>query len=298
MDKIRRFHEIDDYIGILNLRLKSKIPNFFIFDYERVDWEKYNVLSKYKHDYFEISLDITEGCDISVDQYELPSVKNRFVLVGPNRLQTIKKDLPLKKFYRGYGIFFKAEFMQINAFQCNFLKDFPFFSKFGSPSITLSKNDVQIFTDIIKKIIYEHEAGGTFSEHIIRNYLNILLLKANQKYSKTVYKAVDLNRQQEIYDEFRYLVQLYFLELKSVREYAEKIHVTPKHLSETVKKISGESALEIIHKTQINYAKALLCQTHKTISEIAFELNFENPEYFSVFFKRLSGKTPSDYRIS
>ena len=55
----------------------------------------------------------------------------------------------------------------------------------------------------------------------------------------------------EIYDEFRYLVQLYFLELKSVREYAEKIHVTPKHLSETVKKISGESALEIIHKTQI-----------------------------------------------
>ncbi len=103
-------------------------------------------------------------------------------------------------------------------------------------------------------------------------------------------------RDREIFDEFSTLIQHHFMEWKTVRDYAKKLHITPKHLSETIKNVSGQSALSHIHQVQVNHAKALLRQTPKTISEIAYDLNFENPEYFSVFFKRLNGESPSQYR--
>jgi AraC-like DNA-binding protein len=91
-------------------------------------------------------------------------------------------------------------------------------------------------------------------------------------------------------------VQKHFLEFTTVKAYADKLHISAKHLSESVKKVSGQGALQIIHKVQVSYAKAQLLQTGKTISQVAHELNFENPEYFSVFFKRLTGKSPLQFR--
>jgi AraC-like DNA-binding protein len=162
----------------------------------------------------------------------------------------------------------------------------------------LEKNDVAYFNDIIRKIQYEYDHYNEFSKDIIKNYLNILFLKAKKNYHQPTDHLNAISREQEIYNEFESLVQKHFLELTSVKAYADKIYVSPKHLSETVKKVSGQSALQIIHKAQLNYAKALLLQTSKNISEIAYELNFENPDYFSVFFKRLTGKSPLQFRIS
>lgn len=195
-------------------------------------------------------------------------------------------------------MFFRPEFIGADPVNGNLLQDFPFFSHLNTPFISLEKNEVDLFTDIIGRIQHEYEDEHTYSREIIKNYLHILFLKAKQNYPDPASQPANgVSRELEIYDTFKQLVHSHFSEIKSVQEYAERMHLTPKHLSETVKKISGKSALELIHQTQVNHAKALLRQTSKTVSEIAWELSFENPEYFSVFFKRLTGESPSQFRI-
>jgi len=47
---------------------------------------------------------------------------------------------------------------------------------------------------------------------------------------------------------------------------------------------------------KLNEAKLLLSTTSLPIKEISYNLNFENPDYFPIFFKRRIGQTPSEYR--
>lgn len=101
---------------------------------------------------------------------------------------------------------------------------------------------------------------------------------------------------QTIFNIFYQSVQTNFLELSYIKEYAMLMHISPKHLSETIKEESGKSALTFINDAKIEYAKVLLLQTDKTISEIAFELNFNTTNYFSVLFKKHTGIKPSQFR--
>ncbi|SHF09188.1 AraC-type DNA-binding protein [Fodinibius roseus] len=298
MSQINIFREIDDYIRTLDLNVEAKRSDFLVFDYEHANWEHYDRLSTYRQHYFEINLDITKGCDSHVDQFELPTITNRLTLISPHRLQTTGSHEEMENACKGYGMFFKPEFIHANPANNTFLKDFPFFSHLNPPVISLNNDEIDLLADIIRKLKYEYDTRSVFSKEIIKNYLNILFLKAKELYSSPSNRYKNTSRNQQIYDEFRWLVQQHFLELTSVRAYADEMHLTPKYLSETVKDVSGQGALDIIHQTQLNHAKALLRQTPKTVKEVAYALNFDNPEYFSVFFKRLSGESPSQFRIS
>lgn len=81
-----------------------------------------------------------------------------------------------------------------------------------------------------------------------------------------------------------------------VSDYAEMQSVTTRHLSTTIKKVTGMAALDIIHRLHLSFAKAELTETDKPISEIAFQLGYTDPYTFSHFFKKQTGLSPSDFR--
>ena len=68
------------------------------------------------------------------------------------------------------------------------------------------------------------------------------------------------------------------------------------YLSDFLKSTTGNTAIEHIHNYIIERAKIDLISSNKSISEIAFELGFEYPHYFSRLFKRKTGMTPSKYQ--
>lgn len=305
MKNLLEFTEIADYMATMNLGVESKFPDLLVYDYEQMNPEACTQLPAFRQNYFEVTLGITQSCISLIDQFELPKVKNQLLLISPHRLQTYQSnsEYPAEVSHRnckGYGIFFKPEFIGSTSGNRQFLNDFPFFSHLNAPFISLENQEADFYSDIIQKILGEYKNNDIHSRDIIRKYLDILLMKARQLYPQTgsfLQNHVP-SREREIYEEFSELVQNHFLEIKSVQEYANRIHLSPKHLSETIKKVSGKSALEVIHQAQLNHAKALLRQTPKTVSEIAYDLSFDNPEYFSVFFKRLTGKSPSAFRTS
>lgn len=298
MNPIQQFKEISDYVTAMNLNVENRFSDFLIYDYNTQPPEACSTLHSFRQNYFEVSLEISNGCNTIVDQFELPPIENRLTLISPHRLQKFGEQQSGNSFHKGFGILFKPEFINTDSHNPRFLKDFPFFSHLNAPFISLANNEVELFQGILNKIQDEYKLNSNSSREIIKNYLNILILKANENYSQNAVSSKNSGRNREIFEKFSMLIQHHYLEWRTVREYADRLYITPKHLSETVKNVSGQTALSHIHEAQVNHAKALLLQTPKTISEIAYDLNFENPEYFSVFFKRLSGKSPSQYRVS
>lgn len=84
--------------------------------------------------------------------------------------------------------------------------------------------------------------------------------------------------------------------------------ITPEKMAENVcmsyskfrkifKEYTGFSPLQYIQEVRINMAKTLLTNTSKSIKEIAFELGYENKDYFFTVFKKITGITPASYRI-
>ena len=83
---------------------------------------------------------------------------------------------------------------------------------------------------------------------------------------------------------------------RSVDFYAKQLDITPNHLNKSVKTVTGRTAITILNEMSIQEAKMQLKHTSLSISDIAFQLGFEDLSYFSRFFKKATGMSPMDYR--
>ncbi len=104
------------------------------------------------------------------------------------------------------------------------------------------------------------------------------------------------NRPQQLSDDFLSLVKQYFRQEHSLEFYANKLCITPKHLTTTIKSTTNCTAKEWIDKHLLLEAKALLKSTNLTIQQIADTLNFTSQDVFSKYFKHHIGTTPKEYR--
>jgi AraC-like DNA-binding protein len=84
--------------------------------------------------------------------------------------------------------------------------------------------------------------------------------------------------------------------LPSVKYFAELLFLSPNYLSDLLKKETGKTAQEYLHYYLIEEAKNNLLNTNDPINEIAFNLGFEYPQYFSKLFKSKTGMTPLAFR--
>lgn len=104
------------------------------------------------------------------------------------------------------------------------------------------------------------------------------------------------NRQYELYARFFQEVQKHYTRERSIAFYANLLCVTPKYLSQVVRKVSGRLAGEWITDYVILEAKALLKSRKYTIQQISNMLNFANQSFFGKYFKDKVGCSPSAYQ--
>jgi len=78
--------------------------------------------------------------------------------------------------------------------------------------------------------------------------------------------------------------------------YADALHITPGYLNEAVKRITGSSVGQNIRNELVLRAKRMLIHTPKSIGEIARELGFEDPAYFTRLFARQTGMPPAAFK--
>ena len=100
-------------------------------------------------------------------------------------------------------------------------------------------------------------------------------------------------------DYFKLLTNLlheYYKTERSVEFYADKMNLTPKHLSRVIRNYSGKSVHQWIDEYVVLEIKNLLKYSDMSIQQISYELNFPNPSFMGQYFKRITGKTPGEYR--
>lgn len=97
---------------------------------------------------------------------------------------------------------------------------------------------------------------------------------------------------------YRGLLEQHFRSHEPLSYYSGALGVSPDHLSRICKKVTGQSALDLLHDRLMLEARRLLAYTPMSIAEVALQLGYEDPAYFSKFFTRHIGDTPSAYRAA
>lgn len=124
----------------------------------------------------------------------------------------------------------------------------------------------------------------------------ILIVVSMFENSKQEVQTPTISRAENLTRQFFSLLLQYCTRKKNVRFYADKLCITPKYLSMTVKSITGHPVQEWLNEAVMLEAKRYIKTTDLTIQQIADELHFTTSSSFVRFFKQQAGCTPSAYR--
>ena len=103
-------------------------------------------------------------------------------------------------------------------------------------------------------------------------------------------------RKKELFKKFIEKIVESYTVSREVLFYANELGVSSGYLNEVCNEVSSHSAKEIIDSAVSSRLKYELSYTSKTIQELADEYNFPSQSYFSRYYKRMTGMTPSDFR--
>ena len=85
---------------------------------------------------------------------------------------------------------------------------------------------------------------------------------------------------------------------REVSYYAERLNVSPKYLSATVKRVTGHSVSSYINRATVPILKSFLDDERLSLTQIADRMNFTSLSYFSRYCTKHLGQSPSEYRRS
>lgn len=182
------------------------------------------------------------------------------------------------------------------------IQDYTFFSYAVNEALHLSKQERQTIIDCMVKI--DEEIKGTTDKH--SNLIIVSTIELLLNYCVRFYDRQFITRKKEnkdILSSFEELLNGYFVSEKpqthgtpTVAYCAEQLHLSANYFGDLIKKETGRSAQEYILTKTMDVAKALLLDQTKSISEIAYTLGYQYPQYFSRAFRRIVGCSPNHYR--
>lgn len=197
---------------------------------------------------------------------------------------------------KGYCIHFKPEFLRPQLSK-PLAEEFPYFHFDAPHIINLTEPESQMIQKAFLNILEEYDGFSPEKEILLCNMILILLYKIRELYrSKVKDLKKNISRYEQIATTFKLMVEKHFIEIRTVNEYAHLLHITPKYLSDVVSKTFGRSPLQIIHELLLLEAKVRLKATDKSISEIAYDLKFDDQPHFTNFIRKRTGYSPQDLR--
>jgi AraC family transcriptional activator of pobA len=150
---------------------------------------------------------------------------------------------------------------------------------------------------MLRAIEQKYDAPHAYREEILRSLLHILLHEVAPIYSaQHVSSNAIQTRSQLIAAEFKKLVNSHYATERSLTFYANKLCITPKHLAETVKGVTGKRAVEWLAEAVVLEATVLLQNPALSIGQIADTLHFADQSTFGRFFRNNTGASPASYR--
>ncbi|WP_246175032.1 helix-turn-helix domain-containing protein [Tenacibaculum aiptasiae] len=248
-------------------------------------------------DFYSISFKNIISGELSYGRTKYDCTNGTMLFTAPNQTLTFN-DMVFSS--ESYHISFHKDYIR-NLDIYESIKKYNFFNYNVNEALHLSPKEEQIIKDIFKNIKTEyHNNQDEFSKEIIISQLDTLL-----KYADRFYKRQFLNRTDEnkiLITRFKEILNSYFEQnllaeegIPTVDWMAAQLNVSHRYMSDTIKAETGKTAVDQINLFLVEEAKSMLLNPNLSISETAYKLGFEYPQYFTRVFKKKVGMSPKEY---
>jgi AraC-like DNA-binding protein/quercetin dioxygenase-like cupin family protein len=277
-------------------RFNNKSEKTIQFQIEPFDIHRnFKVTYPHRHDDFYEILFLTQGKGVhTIDFQHYVIQPNTIFFLSPGQIH----ELELSEDVQGFIFLFTSSFYHFNKTDPYKLFELPFFynlAKETPPLYLQNATEIQVFTAFFNKAILESQQKLPDNEEVIRALLDLILIQSKRIYPVS---ATDerTHKGRILVKRFKQLIEEKCQENLSIKQYAELLLISPNHLSETVKSVTGRTSTDLINDRMIMEIKRYLTHTDLGISEIAYNLNFSDQSYFSKYFKKLTSFSPLDFR--
>jgi AraC-like DNA-binding protein len=165
------------------------------------------------------------------------------------------------------------------------------------PVIHVPQQMTTIIQELFCRFTEEFNKQEPDADIILSSYLKILTTHARRIKNNYLSKEALANKPQyTLFRKYKIAVEQNYKTRHTVQDYAMDMQTTTRALNDVTRKFANKSALEIIQDRIILEAKRRLYHDSKSIKELGYELGFEDPAYFTRFFKKNVGLAPQNFK--
>jgi AraC-like DNA-binding protein len=279
-DKNEKFENIpNDKLGIKIISNNHPYPS--------VDIQKKLLQPRRLTSYFIVLID-NGSITYNLDLQDITLTDGQLLFAMPNQVFTPPPKTANLKYFK---VLFDENTLALLPQQFPFLVN-----PLNSQTITFdnaSRESVREVFKILNQIL--HIDKDPTDTEIVLAYLNLLLAELNSAYFKNKEPIQILNANLSKFIEFKLVVETHLTEQPSVNTIADKLALTTNSLYRIVKEYSGVSPKDFFTNRLMIEAQRKLLYAPLSVKELAYELGFNDPDYFSRFFKKCTGKSVSEF---
>lgn len=296
---IKHFNNLDDYHTYLNW-LPPQHPMISIMSIEKlISTNRFRESSPpISTDFYTIKLKKIDTGSIIYGRTKYDFKNGCILCISPEQIFSWEKVALLP---RGFIITIHKDYLRDTSLEEK-IKQYNFFSYSANEALHLSNKEEDAIINIFDFIHREYVNNqDEFSKDIIISHIESLL-----KYTNRFYKRQFLDRKiinTELSEKFKKILIEYFKNdtflihgNPTVQYIADQLQVSPRYLSDMLKSQTGKTAINHIHYFLIEESKNMLLKPLNTVSNVAFNLGFTTPQYFTKLFKQKVGITPKEYQ--
>ncbi len=247
-------------------------------------------LRPHYHDFFQVTLLLGKG-RLMHDFRETETSGATLFFLSPGQVHTIAPGSRMT----GSIVSFTREFLEEGGAD-GFLLDLPFFfTTDRAPWLHLKPGNTPWVKELFRELQEEYDKGLAGAGEVFRSLLRILFVRA-ARWHAVESPVMEGSRQAVLARRFRQEIERHHHDWLTLEPYARELGVTANHLNDVMRKETGQAAGEHLRLRRLLNAKRQLLHSTLSLSEIGYGLGFEDPSYFSRFFRRYEGMTPAEFR--
>ncbi len=274
-----------------------KHPLISIVQWENLTPPKEKTLVKYMSDFYTVMLkDADCGLQYGRNYYDFD--QGLLTFIGPKQVfATTNENFSAT----GWMLVFHPDLIRQSNLGKN-ISNYSFFSYDVHEALHLSDKEEDILNDCIAKLEFELEQNiDAHSKNLLVSNIELLLNYCNRFYERQFHTRADSHS--DVVTSVEKLIKDYYDDGKQLQEgtptinyLANEVNLSANYLSDLLKKETGRNTKEHINHFVVDRAKTILLNSEDNVSEIAYDLGFNYPHYFSRMFKKETGMTPQKYR--
>ncbi len=216
---------------------------------------------------------------------------NVLFFLSPGQVFTVDNEL----IKIAYKLSFKRDFYCIQTHDSEVACNGVLFNNiYETPFVKPCKKDTQKLDFILESLIDEFQLQETAKYDMLQAYLKQFIINTVRikQENHTIKEGIETR----LFKDFSLLVEQNFKQLHSVTAYANRLGLSPKSTTKHFQKIGSKTPSDFIKDRILLEAKRMLIYTDKSVKEIAFELGFNDPAYFTRYFKKAVLKSPLQFK--